>query len=140
MRVTSAIAYQQALETGLLAHCASLVYKSVAINPNKTANEHHRMIEIEERRAVNKPSITPLFAPLRDAGWIMETGERECTVSGKKCIIYEITGKIGTRISKGKRVKKNPEADEWRKKYFDLLAAYERLSQPVKAVQKEMEF
>jgi hypothetical protein len=101
MRHTSIEVYNQIKREGLLEKFRWKVYETVFHNGPMTQNECWRAI-VKENGPTNKPSVTPQFAPLTRMGVIHEIGERNCNVSGRNCLIYDVTNRLPQKIEKKK--------------------------------------
>lgn len=114
MRQTSIEAYNYVKENGILARFQFQVYETVYLNDGITQNECHRIMEDTYKRRINKPSVTPNFARLKEMLLIEEIGERDCRVTGRNCLIYSITGNRPFIVKKDKPKSKDQQIKELR--------------------------
>jgi hypothetical protein len=91
-RQTSIDVYNRIKNEGLLSKRRWQVYATLYNNESLTQNEVWK--ELNRFSAIAMHSISPRFAELKDRGVIVEAGERVCTVSGEKCIIWTTTDNL----------------------------------------------
>lgn len=93
-RDTSRESYHDILESGLLGKKREVLYASIALHPNLTANEHFKHLKNTGRLRGEFDSNTHArFTELRDMGCIQESGRRHCSTTGRLAITWEITGR-----------------------------------------------
>lgn len=100
MRDTSIAAYNQIKEEGLLSKRRLEVYSVLFHNGPLTCGEVWR--DHFKIRGVSQNSINPRLSELRNAGVLIETGERSCRVTGKTCITWDVTSKLPVETVKKK--------------------------------------
>lgn len=99
MRSTSIEAYLTIKKNGLLKKTQWEVYDALATHGPMTQNECFLSIcNSLNQDFLNKPSYTPAFAKLAKKGCIVALGERECGVSGFKCLEWDITDKLPAKV------------------------------------------
>lgn len=82
-RTTSKISYIQLLESGELGYLHKEVIRALRTGP-KTANEICR--------SANHMGLWRRCSELREMGVIKERGVKECHITGRVCIVWELTG------------------------------------------------
>lgn len=104
-RATSAEAYQEIKDSGLLSKRRFDVYEELYLGGPGTQTEvvHRLWAKIPGKKMVGQPSFTPRFAELERLGVIVETGERQCTITGKRCIEWETTTNLPVKLNGSKR-------------------------------------
>ena len=95
MRETSLEAYYKIKEQGLLSREQTEIYYILARSASPMTSGEVFNIFVK-----NRPANSPLsqsrarFTALRNEGAIREAGTRKCNISGKRCIVWEITGEL----------------------------------------------
>jgi len=122
IRKTSRIAYKQIQEQGLLSQRRFEVYEALFYHGPLTANEAREHIGGH----VPLNSVSPRMAELKDRGVVVEVGEKICSVTGKKAILWDVTDSLPVEppkreTSKEKIAKLEAENTELKKR----LAQYE---------------
>lgn len=91
-RATSAQAYREIQESKLISCRQWQVYDVLYRCGPLTANEALERIALEtpeQARAIRLSSTRTRFTELRRLGLLREAGERKCTTSGKRAIVWE---------------------------------------------------
>lgn len=102
-RQTSIEAFHEIKANGLLSERRFQVYECLFESGPLTQNECHQLISSDNM--ITKQSIGPRFAELERVGVITEVGKRVCSVTGKNCIIWDVTKKLPLKLDKPKKVK-----------------------------------
>jgi hypothetical protein len=98
VRETSAAAYQEIEQRGLLSKARWEVYKAVYFHGPCTSGEAYQFIPHGHRGALSQSRAR--FTELRDMGVLKEAGERECRVSGHRCIVWDVTSKLPDKLQR----------------------------------------
>lgn len=106
-RTTSIATYDQIIREGLLGKLQLEVYGLLFVHGPMTANELMRVAK-EDRAILNHQRLESLgrrLSELRNNGTVIEKGTKICSVSKRKCIIWEATNKLPVRTVKLKKIK-----------------------------------
>lgn len=99
MRKTSVLVYNQIKEEGTLSKRRWETYDALFRSGPMTINETLKCLPYSQHK-----SISPRFAELRDMGAIEEVGERECFVTGRVCILWDVSGKLPKKLVKPDKI------------------------------------
>lgn len=91
MRETSQLAYQQIKAEGLLTRARLEVYEAVCHHEPCTSGEAFASVS-HDRHPLSQSRAR--FTELRDRGVIREVAVRPCQVSGRRCIVWAVTGDL----------------------------------------------
>lgn len=116
-RQTSIDCYNQIRAEGLLSKRRLEVYEYLFNHGPMTMGE--LFSKIPQSKNVSQASITPRFAELRDFGVIYEKCVRECKVTGRTVIEWDLTNKLPQ-----KKIKKQQVLSKKEKKLLSDLAFY----------------
>ncbi len=116
-RQTSIEAYHAAVESGLVNRRRGQVLEIIAYNGPVTANECWKILENQKGRRFRYGSR---FSELREMDLIDEVETRDCNVTGRRCIVWEISGRSP------KPLPKKPKTA--RQEIEELKAEIERLN------------
>lgn len=95
MRQTSIEVYNQIRESGILSTRKMQVYSTLfEYGPLTQAELCNLLPEVSER------SLTPRFAELLSMGAIQDAIERECRITGRNVIAWDVTSKFPTPLPK----------------------------------------
>ncbi len=97
IRETSIAVYHQIQEEGLLSDRRNQVFKCLWEHGPMTQNETYVKLNVPN---LQQSSIMPRFAELKDLGVITDIGKRECTVTGRTVLEWDITGDLPIKKSK----------------------------------------
>ena len=100
VRQTSAVAYQQIKDEGLLSKLQEQVYRTLYRNGPLTATEVFLSMGIAKH---GQGAVTPRFAELKRAGVIQEVGVRTCSVTGRNVIEWDVTDQLPRKVSRKER-------------------------------------
>lgn len=98
MRQTSIDAYEQIKSEGLLSKLQLQIYDTLYRNGPLTAQETWHMLR-DEQAMVGEArinGITPRFSELAARGVVKEVGTRKCRISGRVCIVWDVTSSLPT--------------------------------------------
>lgn len=96
MRQTSIDIYNQIEREGLLSKVRFLVYKEIFNHAPITGGElYHRHL-----RHIQQSTITPRLAELERQKVIKTVGERECAVTGVRCVVWDVTNNLPIKYEK----------------------------------------
>jgi hypothetical protein len=98
-RETSIEAYMKIKESGLLSERRWEVYNVVYNNGPLTSAEAFRILNAG-RPIKNITQSRARFTELRDMGVFKEVGEKFCSITGHKVILWDVTSKLPIEISK----------------------------------------
>jgi hypothetical protein len=87
-RDTSVRAFYNAVAAGKITTRRAQVWATLSAIGVSTTNEVHHHMRRVQKIAVDRVSVTPRFAELRDLGLIREVTERPCSVTGEICITW----------------------------------------------------
>lgn len=99
-RQTSIDVYREIEAEGLLSKRRWEAYSTLFNHGPITAMETARKIP-----GTLDHSISPRFAELKRMGLIREVGERACRITGRNCIIWDVTNNLPIKFEKPKRIK-----------------------------------
>ena len=120
IRTTSAEAYYEIKNKGLLGKMREQVYDTVYhYGPMTSAEAYLKMIEGKPVKSISQSRAR--FTELRDMGVLKEMVPKKCSVTGKRAIVWDITGNLPTELPK-KRTKKEIKAE-----VLDLLEKHTTL-------------
>lgn len=105
IRQTSVDAYNMIKENGLLSQRRFEVYDVLFNHGPLTQGETCDKITPGWKRS--NQSYTPRFAELKKLGVIIEIGERECSITGRKALSWDVTDKLPLKFEKPTRHKCN---------------------------------
>ncbi len=91
MRTTSIQAYEQVKASGLVTGLRLKVYSALHECGPLTA---HEVAQLPDLRTHQLDSVRPRFAELEDLGVIASVGERECTVTHMKALVWDVTDHV----------------------------------------------
>jgi hypothetical protein len=115
-RQTSIEAYRQIQAEGLLSAGRFRVYETLFSFGPLTQSEVWERIEKAAGHPVSKQNVTPLFAELLDRGVIATAGERPCRVTGRNCLLWDVTPNLPVeppaKVSEVERLQKENKALE----------------------------
>lgn len=101
IRATSIAAYEHIRDRGLLSRERFRVYAALYRQGESTSGETFDAIRREAQATGDlSQQRSPLsqsrarFTELREIGVIEEAGERECRISGRRCIVWRITDRV----------------------------------------------
>lgn len=98
-RQTSIDAFRQIQESGVLGKYQFMIYNALFEAGPLTSME----VTVQCGRSGNDVrSISPRMAELRDMGLIIEVGKKQCSITGRTVLAWDVTSKIpnGERIKK----------------------------------------
>jgi hypothetical protein len=93
IRTTSIETYRQIEAEGLLSRERWRVYSCVFHNGPLTSGEAFEILRAAEPRNPLSQSRAR-FTELRDMGVLCEIEERDCNISGRKCIVWDVTSNL----------------------------------------------
>lgn len=105
-RRTSIEAYNNIKENGLLSERRWQVYSVLFDIGPATGGEVFK--EMKKRYGMLVPTnsnTTTRLGELRNCGVVEELGERECSVSGQRVILWDVTDRLPTKLEKPKKIK-----------------------------------
>ena len=113
-RETSMAAYETARASGLVGLRQLQVLRIVALHGPMTANEAFNVLSAELGKEFRFDSNTRArFTELRDLNLLQEDGRRQCTITGRACISWKLTGmapaKTPPRVTPRQRIKQLEE-------------------------------
>jgi len=94
MQITSAQAYARNLASGLINGIRLLVYDAVNLNPDWTANEIHKLPELESYQL---DSVRNRFAELEHAGVLASGNPRTCRITGNQAVTWALTTHVAVK-------------------------------------------
>lgn len=101
MRETSVAVYRQIKAEGLLSRRRMEVYTCIFEHGPLTCGE--TVDKLQRISGVLQHSITPRFAELNDMGVITIVGERMCSVTGRECLLWDVTNRLPKPLPKQDR-------------------------------------
>lgn len=104
MRQTSATAYNEIKNSGLLSKRRFEVYQALYLYGPMTANELIRHFKVH-RPEGNQTSYNARFSELERMGVIKEVGTKKDDVSGNECILWDCTDALPGKLVKLDRKK-----------------------------------
>jgi hypothetical protein len=115
MRETSVEAYQQVRASGYISKVQKEVYDCLYQNGPLTAQEVWKLLRGDAGdNRIN--GITPRFSELERLGVVSPVGERNCTVTNRNCVIWDVT--VNNPV---KPIPKRPIKTETLKLVYHLL-------------------
>jgi len=90
-RNTSIAVYYKIEAEGLLSKRRMQVYKSLFYYGPMSQNETYVQLDVPK---LQQSSIMPRFAELKEMGVIEEVGERPCSITGRKVLIWDVTANL----------------------------------------------
>lgn len=93
-RATSAQAYDHLVESGRLAARHAEVYATVYEHGPLTANEAWEIIRSKRGGLRYDSNTRARFTELRDMGLLQECGTRACTITGRACLVWDVTDQV----------------------------------------------
>lgn len=99
IRQTSIEVYKQIEAEGLLSKRRFEIYRCVFNNGPLTQMEAARFTGLLDH------SVTPRFAELERQGVITTVGERKCSITGRRVLIWDVTDRLPSKFEKPKRTK-----------------------------------
>lgn len=119
-RNTSIEAYHQIQDSGVLSKMRWTVYDDMFHNGPSTSNES------QQRTGLTRRDNSSRCSELRDRGFLEEVEVRVCTVSGHKCIVWDVTDRrapLEVDKKKKKTTKQQLEEAQARIKELEDLAS-----------------
>lgn len=105
-RDTSIQAYRQIQAEGLLSERRFEAYKFIYEHGPLTANEMmYKAKELRMRTHIHMESLSKRLSELRDLGVIQEIGTKKCSISGRECIVWDVTSNLPVKPKKKKTSK-----------------------------------
>lgn len=101
MRETSAVVYRQIKAEGLLSKRRMEVYNTIFEHGPLTCGE--TVSRLQKISGVLQHSITPRFAELNTMDVIAVVGERTCAVTGRECLLWDVTNRLPKPLPKQER-------------------------------------
>lgn len=97
-RETSIAAFGRAKESGLVGRRQLQVLHIVALHGPMTANEAFNKLREELGKEFRFDSNTRArFTELRDMDLLQESGTRPCSITGRDCILWDLTGRAARK-------------------------------------------
>lgn len=112
VRDTSLAVYRDLEQSGALSRLRLLVAKDVAEHGPTTQAETNRRFTAGSKHAFSFPQR---FSELEEMGVIRAVGTRKCTVTGRDCLTWDLTGRMPTKFQ---------PRESMRQLLRELLAAY----------------
>lgn len=104
MRQTSAEAFEQVKASGYISKVQKEVYDCLYQNGPLTAQEVWKLLRGDAGdNRIN--GITPRFSELERLGVVNPVGERNCTVTNRNCVVWDVTDKNPTKPIARKPIK-----------------------------------
>lgn len=123
-RRTSAMAFQQIKEEGLLSRERWRAYKAVyEIGPCTSAEAFFQMTNTNTQRITQSRAR---FTELRDMGVLTEVGTRKCSVTGRTAIVWQVTNRLPQKLKAKKVEAMRRRLKNYKKKVKQLEAAIRR--------------
>lgn len=97
IRDTSYQAWRHINDKGLLASRHWQVYNSLYQSGPSTANELHKYMK-DKGTAQANDNVSTRLGELRDKGVVTELNTRPCNVTGRNCILWDVTSKLPKKI------------------------------------------
>jgi hypothetical protein len=137
-RKTSREAYEHLVDSNLLRGKQSLIIRHLVVLGDATSGEAIDAIAAErpdDRSLRNVNAWRARFTELQARGLIVEAGERECAVTGRRAIVWRFTGRTKplkvTRVRRGAKAWKALAMDLWTKlRNADILPDDDRVEIP----------
>lgn len=98
-RATSIAVYRDIEASGALSRLRLLVAKDIAENGPTTQAESCRRL-MQGRQSMHRDSHTPRFSELENADVIEVVDTRICSVTGRECIAYDLTGRMPVKVGR----------------------------------------
>jgi len=115
-RKTSKEAYRNLIDSGVLAEKNSIVYKHLFLNGATTQKKTERFFNDRTY------TLRPRFAQLEKMGLIEAIGEEECSETGRKNTLWDVTSRVQplelNKTSKTKKDRVKDAVDSMRDLYF----------------------
>lgn len=102
-RQTSIEAYHQIVSEGLLKSIQLETYKLLFKHGPCTGSELTKIAMEKSSNPRPRDSHFQRCSELRDKGLVYEVGKRPCTVTGRRCIEWDVTDKLPKTLPKVKR-------------------------------------
>jgi len=100
-RQTSLEAYDYIISTGVIGKRQRQVYKALYIYGPMTANETYEVLSRQRGKSLRFDSNTHArFTELREMGIAQELGTRTCKITGRNCILWDVTAHYPRKRSK----------------------------------------
>lgn len=96
IRQTSIETYHAIEEEGLLGRLQFKVYDAIYKRGPLTQNELHKWCFPDTQPR----NVQPRVSELVERGVVAQVGERECSITGRVCIIWDVTDKLPIRPEK----------------------------------------
>jgi hypothetical protein len=107
VRQTSIDCYNEIKQTGLLSKRRLEVYEALLYSAPCTSSEAIR----NAKTTFGVFGVSSRFTELRDLGVIYERGEKECSITGRNVIEWDLTDKLPVNIKSSKKTKKHKIKD-----------------------------
>jgi hypothetical protein len=120
MRNTSIQAYREIVESGSLSTRRLEVYDALfSHGPLKTREIWANFFKEKE---ISQNSINPRLSELKEMGIVEEVGEKACSITGKNCILWDVTANLPKKLPKQKtRRIQIKELEEENKKFKKMI-------------------
>ena len=106
-RQTSIDCFNQIKQEGLLSKRRLEVYEALLSSAPCTSSEAIR----NAKTTFGVFGVSSRFTELRDLGVIYEKGEKECSITGRNVIEWDLTDRLPVNIKKSNKTKKQKIAD-----------------------------
>ena len=106
-RQTSIDCFNQIKQAGLLSKRRLEVYEALLSSAPCTSSEAIR----NAKTTFGVFGVSSRFTELRDLGVIYEKGEKECSITGRNVIEWDLTDRLPVNIKKSNKTKKQKIAD-----------------------------
>lgn len=139
VRDTSIEAFKEILESGELGEMQRIVYEHLYMHGPCTASELFHFMSQAKRNPTHS-NITTRLGELRDSGAVKECGKRECQVTGRKVLTWDVTMDMPVKTRKlSKAEKKEQILSELRDLYSkingkELKASITRIANKIKGM------
>lgn len=100
VRETSAQAYKEIKENGLLSVKRMEVYETIYLNGKMTSAEAYMVMNRDKPKSSLISQSRARFTELRDMGCLSECGTKTCSVTSKKAIVWEVTNNLPKDLPK----------------------------------------
>jgi hypothetical protein len=100
MRKTSIEAYKAIVEEGIVPEAAAAAYRALHNRGPMTQNELKREIRHAGYYAVNSETARKRISELSAMDVVEIVGKRACTVTGRTCYLWDVTGKMPVRVER----------------------------------------
>lgn len=139
VRQTSIETFRQIKAEGLLSERRLQAYEALFHNGPMTQGECWDLIARTTNPKMPRHSIAPRFAELLEQGVIQEVGKAPCRLSGRECIVWDVTSKLPVKPEKreSELVRLRRENKELRREIADLQERLDRLRFPDPTCQGE---